>query len=84
MVQCQVSQCRCCYLDQHPLRHWESLLLSYCSSVCKETAFASQGLRLKGFLSGFLFYLDGNRDSREHLSTTVISIYGLDLHVFCS
>lgn len=37
---------------------------------------------MTGFLLGFWLYLDGNRDSREHLRTTIISIYGLDLHVF--
>jgi len=53
------------------------------SLLCVQGDFSAFGLCLKGFLSVFWWlYLDENRDSREHLRTTVISIYELDLHVF--
>lgn len=81
----QISQCSHYryYFCWCLLRYFESTLFTYCSSVYKETpSFGSQGLCLKGFLSGFWLNLHGNRDFREHLRTTVISIYGLDLHVF--
>lgn len=54
----------------------------YTARLCVwRVSFGSQGLCVKIFLSGLWLYLDGNRDSGEHLRTAVTAIYELELPV---